>query len=171
MYQAENGSPPPLLQKWQRNDLFTAIQKAGLDPNDFALDHSGTLLRIKHRQSRSYLTISGHAGNYTVGRMVGDGLEMRTTAYSWVSVISSADTWAWQAKIDLETPDYWAELQHDTKLLGAVSGGITENQPFTPDEQKDIARRLQGLAEDIGKRFSLSGDQTKALGEKYRLPH
>jgi hypothetical protein len=30
-------SPTPLLRKWQRNDLFEAIQAVGLDPRDFDL--------------------------------------------------------------------------------------------------------------------------------------
>jgi hypothetical protein len=28
-------SPTPPLQKWQRNDIFEAIQAVGLDPRDF----------------------------------------------------------------------------------------------------------------------------------------
>jgi hypothetical protein len=44
-------SPPPLLQKWQRNNIFEAIQSGGLDPREFDLDDSGIEVRIKHKWS------------------------------------------------------------------------------------------------------------------------
>jgi hypothetical protein len=33
-----NGNPIPILQKEQKNEIFTAIQAVGLDPRDFDLD-------------------------------------------------------------------------------------------------------------------------------------
>ena len=45
----------PLLQKWQRNNLFEAIQAVGLDPRDFDLTVSGTEVQIKHKRSNSPL--------------------------------------------------------------------------------------------------------------------
>ena len=165
MDQTENGSPPsPLLQKWQRNSIFTAIEKAGLDPNGFSLDDSGILLRIKHRQSGSYFTISGHAGCYAGDRVVGDGPNMPYTGYSWDAVKSRAETWAQETKRDLDIPDLWAELQRDAKLLEAASDDVTDNTPFAPEEQRAIAARFEGLANEIGQAFSLSAEQTRFLG-------
>jgi hypothetical protein len=43
--------PTPLLQKWQRNILFEAIQAVGLNPRDFDLTDSGTEIQIKHKWS------------------------------------------------------------------------------------------------------------------------
>ena len=60
-------SPTPLLQKWQRNVLFEAIQAVGLDPRDFDLTDSGTEVQIKHKWSKSIFIIGGGPGHY-VGR-------------------------------------------------------------------------------------------------------
>ena len=47
-------------------------------------------------------------------------------------------TWVQDVKRDLDTPDLWAELQRETKLLGAASNAITDNTLFTANEQKQI---------------------------------
>jgi hypothetical protein len=51
--------PTPLLQKWQRNILFEAIQAVGLNPRDFDLTDSGTEIQIKHKWSKSIFIIGG----------------------------------------------------------------------------------------------------------------
>jgi hypothetical protein len=65
-------SPTPLLQKWQRNDLFEAIQAVGLDPRDFDLADSGTEVQIKHKRSESIFIIGGGPGRYVGRYVVGD---------------------------------------------------------------------------------------------------
>lgn len=67
--------------------------------------------------------------------------------------------WLEEVKRDLETPDLWAELKREAELLGAGSDEITKNAPFTPDEQKEIAGRLQEIAERV------SVEQTRVLNE------
>ena len=74
--------------------------------------------------------------------------------------------WLGEVKRDLETPDLWAELQREAKLLGAGSNAVTENTPFTPGEQKEIAGRLKELAKYVRKTHSLSPAQMQALDEK-----
>jgi hypothetical protein len=71
-----------------------------------------------------------------------------------------------QVKSDLETPDLWAELQREVTLLGARSVELIENTPFTPDEQNEIARRLQRLAGHARNTYSLSPEQIRLLDEK-----
>ena len=53
----------------------------------------------------------------------------------------------------------------ETKLLEAASSALIENTPFTPNEQKEIAERLDKLAKDMNKALSLSKVQTQALNE------
>jgi hypothetical protein len=43
---------------------------------------------------------------------------------------------------------------------------VIENTPFTPEEQQEIARRLDKLATDVSHALSLSGAQTNALEGK-----
>ena len=44
--------PPPLLQKWHRNNIFEAIKEVGLDPREFDLKDSSAEVRIKHKWSK-----------------------------------------------------------------------------------------------------------------------
>jgi hypothetical protein len=162
----ENGSPSPLLGKDFSNEIFIAVEKGGLDLSGLDMDDSGTLFRIKHKICRSYFTVSGTFGNHVVCYAVGDRPEMNSTAYLWGQVTDLANLWARQAKLYLDTPDLWAELRRQTNLLGAVSGSVTDNTQFTPDEQTRIAVLLQGLAEEIRQQFSLTEGQIKALDEK-----
>ena len=74
--------------------------------------------------------------------------------------------WLEEVKRDLETPDLWAELQREAKLLGAGSNAVTENTPFTPEEQKEIAGRLKELAKYVRKIHLLSPAQMQVLDEK-----
>jgi hypothetical protein len=102
-----------------------------------------------------------------VGRsVVGDALDWGFEAYSWQSLIQRICRWLGDVKRDLETPDLWAELQREAELLGANFNDITENTPFTPDEQKEIAGRLRGWAADARRTHSLSEAQTRVLNAK-----
>jgi len=81
-------------------------------------------------------------------------------------MISGVSRWLVDVKRDLETPDLWAELQREAQLLGDASDEATENTPFTPDEQKEIAMRLQGMAEQARHTYSLSEEQMRVLNAK-----
>jgi hypothetical protein len=86
--------------------------------------------------------------------------------YSWHAIIPRIGRWLEDIKRDLETPDLWAELQREAELLGAYSDDVTENTPFTADEQKEIAGRLQEFAEHARRTYSLSGAQMRVLDAK-----
>jgi hypothetical protein len=160
-------APPPLLQKWYRNDIIEATQAAGLDPRQFDLSDSGTEARWKHRWSASCFIIGGRAGHYVGQYVVGDSpAAWPYEVYSWDAVKERVTLWLRHVKLDLDTPDLWAELQHEAELLGGSSNKEIENTLFTPDEQKEIARRLNQLAKDVSHALSLSGAQIQALDEK-----
>lgn len=74
--------------------------------------------------------------------------------------------WLADVKRDLETPDLWAELQQEAELLGKVTDEVSENTPFTLNEQKEIARRLKELAETTKRTHSLSAQQMRVLDTK-----
>jgi hypothetical protein len=159
-------SPAPLLRKWQRNDLFEAIQAVGLDPRDFDLADTGTQVQIKHKRSESIFIIGGRPGHYVGRSVVGDGPDWPYDAYSWQALPTRVSTWLQEVKRDLETPDLWAELRREVHLLGVGSNEVTENTLFTQDEQKQIAERLRGLAKHVNEASSLSEAQKQILNEK-----
>jgi len=159
-------SPAPLLQKWQRNNLFEAIQAAGLEPRDFNLADSGTEVQIKHKWSESIFIIGGGPGHYVGHYVVGDSPSWPYDAYSWQTSTTRVSTWLQGVKRDLETPDLWAELRREVHLLGVGSNEATENTLFTQDEQKQIAEGLRGLAKQVSDASSLSEVQKQILNEK-----
>jgi len=75
-------------------------------------------------------------------------------------------TWLKEVKQDLDTPDLWAELQRDAQLIGVGFNKVTDNTPFTADEQIEIAARLQKLAKSARDTYSLSQEQIRALDAK-----
>jgi hypothetical protein len=74
--------------------------------------------------------------------------------------------WLIEVKNDLETPDKLTELRRKAQLLSTISDSITENTPFTSDEQKHIADQLQLMVERAQRTYSLSPAQVKAFNEK-----
>jgi hypothetical protein len=154
-----------MLQKFQRNYIFKAVQTVGLDPAQFIFDYRDTEVLIKHRYSVSYYFIGGRPGNYTVKALVGDGGEQTREFYSWDPLISHISLWLQVLKNDIDTPDLWAELKGDTVLIEGGANKIIDNTFFTPDEQKEIARRLDKMAENVSRVYSLSEAQTQVLRE------
>jgi hypothetical protein len=161
----ENIMLTPLLPKLQRNQIFAAIQSAGLDPIEFDLEDDGGKVRIKHKWSESSLTVGWDAGRYVGHSIVGDAPPWPFETYSWQTTIPRISSWLEWVKFDLETPDLWAELRQEADLLGAISHD-NENTPFTPSEQKEISKRLRELAEKVRHTHSLSEAQMQALNTK-----
>lgn len=152
------------MQKWKRNEIFEAIQAAGLDPREFKLDDDDAENRLSHRWSPSYFVIGGEAGHYEGRSVVGDAPPWTHDDYSWEALLTRVTRWLDDVKKDLDMPDLWAELEREAELLGP--GSDDDNTPFTPQEQEEVARRLQELREDAKQTYALSGAQLQALDAK-----
>lgn len=162
------GSSTTRLQKWQKNEIFEAIEIAGLNPREFDLEDVDTNVRIKHRWSASYFIIGGSPLHYVVNYVVGDGQAWPydINVHFWQAVVERFKGWLGDVKRDLETPDLWAELQQEAELLGVASDEVTQNTPFTPVEQEEIARQLRELAKYAEHTYSLSEAPMRILNEK-----
>jgi hypothetical protein len=160
-------SPDQLLDKFKRNEILKAIRAAQIDPREFDLKDSGSEVCIKHKWSASHFTIRGGLVKYTALRVVGDAAPWaQSEAYSWQGLMELVSTWLFFVKVDLDTPDLWAELQREAELLGGGSAELIENTPFTSDEQQEIARRLEEVATDVKRAHALSKAQAQTLDEK-----
>jgi hypothetical protein len=161
--------PVPRLQKWKKNGIFKAMKEPGLDPREFDLDDSAAAVRIKHKWSESCFSFDDNPGHYVGHRVVGDGPDWGYDAYSWEALLSRVNAWADEVKHDLATPDLWAEIQREVKLLGVGSDDVRENTPFTPNEQKEIARRYVDWT--VGGEQSLRGaDRSNPANHPRRNP-
>jgi hypothetical protein len=162
------GSPPSWLNKLSKYQIFKAIQAVGLHPEDFDLGDDDAEVRLKHKRSASCFTIRSEGLKYVGRSVAGDFWDMPFEAYSWKALIHQRiSSWLGLVKLDLETPDVWAELHRDDQLLfSGTSDDVTENSRFTPDEQNEIATRLHTLAEDARRTYSLSAAQVRVLDAK-----
>jgi hypothetical protein len=160
-------APTPPLRKLQRNDIIKAIRAASLDPAEFPLEKlPPNTARIKHG-SGSFFNVSEDLQNHFPGiSAIGDEPARPFTATSWSIVVKLFEAWLAGVKRDLETPDLWAELQNEARLFEFDSGDLAENTPFTREEQAQIARQLQEIAENARSTYSLSGTQMQAIDEK-----
>jgi hypothetical protein len=159
--------PTYLLKKWQTNPIFKAIQDAGLDPGAFDLENNEREVRIKHKLSESCFMISNHTGGkYECKYIVGDAEPWPYEAYSWQTLIRRISDWLTEVKLDLETPDLWAELQNEVELLQITYDDKIKNTPFTSLEKKEITARLKELAEYAKHNYSLSATQIRHLNIK-----
>src|SRR5680860_3444 len=122
------------LQKLFTNDLFKAIKAAEFNPRDFSLVNGVDEVRITHLHSPSYFLLNYsqpviYKGTYVVGDIPLWPYEV----YSWHALMERVSGWLVEVKRDVETPDLWAELQREAKLLTAGPDDSIENMPFTPD--------------------------------------
>lgn len=156
----------PRLNKSKRNGIIEAIRRRGLEPKEFNLGEDENEAWVKHKLSNAHFTIGGNSSKYSVSYAAGDSPAWRIEKYSWDGVMTSFDTWLYQLKNDLETPDLWAELQGEAELFGAASDTVDDNTPFTQEEKKGIAEQLRKLGEQAQNTYSLSGIQVKELNMK-----
>jgi hypothetical protein len=154
------------LQKRQKNHIFKAIESASLNPSEFEFNNSDTEALLKHKWSESFFVIGGNAGHYVGRCLVGDDVDWPYEMYSWEAVMSRFSRWVKEVKDDLDTPDLWAELQRDARLLGSVSGEASENRQFTSEEQKDIEQRLREVEALVRDTYSLSEAEMETLHRK-----
>ena len=155
------------IQKYKKNEIFEVIRAVGLDQKECDLEDTDGEVRIKHKWSTSCFTLGDDPSHYVGRYVVGDGPDWPLEAYSWQAIIPRIRRWLGEVKGDLETPDLWAELERDARLIfGATSDDLAANTPFTPEEQTEIAVRLPTLAEHARRTYSLSAARMQALDAK-----
>ena len=154
------------LQKWKKNQILKAIQGVGLDPREFELEDGDAEVRVKHKWSTSYFIIRGDAGHYVGHYVVGDASDWPYEAYSWQALMTRISAWLNEVKLDLDTPDLWAELRGEAELLGGAVGEANENTPFTLEEQKDIERRLREVEAYVRRTHALPEAEKEILKAK-----
>jgi hypothetical protein len=99
-YSVTARGPTRLLREAQRNEIFAAIEKAGLDPSAFNLTDDGAEVQVKHRLSASCFTLYRDKTRRYVGtHFVGHGAE-KPFDKSWRAVIPLISLWLAEVKGD-----------------------------------------------------------------------
>lgn len=154
------------LPKLKANQVYEAIEKAGLSPDDFHWDDDGDDTRLRHRPSVAYFVFGGNASKYVVRYAAGDQPVWKLEKHSWQAVMTSVESWLWDVKRDADTPDLWAELRGRTQLLDGVWDEAFDNRRFTPDEQGEIAKQLSEFREYVQSAHPPSEQQLADLDAK-----
>lgn len=157
------------LVKTKRNAIIEAIKAAGLEPTEFDIGDDGDEVRIRHRGSDSAIVLHEEGILYSGSNVVGDGLPQPISFYTWDAAVEYVVlVWLKEVKLDLETPDLWAELEQQRKMLDVTTTEADENTPFTTDEQAEIAKQLAEIKTYVVQTHELSGDQTRALEGQFK---
>jgi hypothetical protein len=97
--------PIPLLREAQRNEIFEAIEKAGLDPSAFDLTDDGSEVRVEHTLSASCFTLyRDKTRRYLGTHFVGYGRE-KPFDRSWWTVIPLISLWLAEVTGELDESD------------------------------------------------------------------
>jgi hypothetical protein len=153
------------IRRYQQNELLEAIQEARLAPEEFDLNIGDDKSTLTHLPTGANFVLSG-IGRYSVRRVAGDGPAEERERLSWYAVKEQVALWLIDVKFDVGTPDLWAQLEGERKLLEAISDDSVENRPFTEAEQKQVAEQLQELRSYVRDAHSLSDAQVRLLDEK-----
>lgn len=152
------------LTKKQRNALFARIVTAGLDPGrcEFAEDEQQVSLTHEPTGSMFSVQLHRHEG-YTVGKSIADEPAEQSFDLIWSSVMESVVIWAEGVEEFMGTPDLWAELRREKKVLSGVEYETMSNAPFSRDEQSRIAVQLRQVRDYLADRYPLSDEETSEV--------
>jgi hypothetical protein len=154
------------LMKWQRNEVYRAIEEAGLDPREFEWeqreDPFGFVISddvtLRHEPTRYWFSFliqgESHHARYSPGK---DLLVEERGTIMWALQIDAVREWLAALRQEVSAPDLWGELALERDLVAEL--GPVENTPFTAEEQELIARQLTEVKEYVRKTHELSADQ------------
>lgn len=162
--------------KSQKNDIFEAIQKAGLAPVDFCWaeqenkKRKGRSLALIHQPSGYYYAFNvdadnDHSPEYSPGKetevyVVGSYLK------TWSEKLNSFKAWLTHLKREFETPDLWESISNEGKLAEAASASELEDTKFTADELTYVSGALKEIREYISSTQTLSPEMQNFIDDR-----
>jgi hypothetical protein len=81
------------LRKWQKNEVFDAVQEAGLSPEEFDWDLGDDESTLRHRPSGAYFVFRGVAGAYVTRYVAGDSPAEERTGLSQYRLMEQVKLW------------------------------------------------------------------------------
>ena len=154
------------LLRSQKNEIFSLITAAGLDPREFEwrAETSGAELLV-HRPSgfRFHVEAAGSSS----WRCDYSPAEERETASG------SSSSWNWLIRDyvrpwvdflarEITVPDFWGALEQERELIGATATQVT-NTRFTAPELEAIARQLDEAKQYLQQAYQLTEEQGAVL--------
>jgi hypothetical protein len=174
------------LTKFQRNDVFKAVNESGLSPQMFEWDeaehleivnvYQGSVLR--HIATGFWFYFGYGWVRYTPAKV--RVAEMQAEPLKpWKDKLRELLDWLHRVRDEITTPDLWATIGQEKALSTAASSAI-DNRPFNAAEQSLIATKLDDIkayllegqefaAEQAGavdREFAYLKESSKRLGRK-----
>jgi hypothetical protein len=171
--------PDHFLLRSQENNVFAAIQAAGLNPEEFEWttdysnfahgDAAGMRVPVlQHKPSNAFFifdwsvnrTPEQHVAFYTPGL---DQPHDTRHAGNWESQLGYVRSWLEYLRREWEAPDLWAELASGRELGSVVSDAVTDNSPFNPQERAEISQKLEEVKRYVRQTYELNEAQYDAI--------
>lgn len=165
------------LAKPQRNMIFEAIARTGLDLAQCDLRVTDDAITILHNAGSTFMVtqtqrLIDYLGlaqpRFKIRASVADGsYRLRKVKNDPDYLLQPIREWADEVRQIVEEPDYWAEMKRGGALIADIQGSQgAENTPFTQDEQDQIAAQLNRIRESLADRFELSNEQVERIAER-----
>ncbi len=152
------------IGKAAKNEIALAIKTSSFSPSDFERDEGDEALSVRHRPTSSELVVNygsvhGGSAKFHVSWSVGEEpIASRETDRPGLTV----QDWLNQLRLDLDTPDLWADI--GKQGMSALMEG-DDNTQFSPQEQNEI----EAWANDVKQRAqqgALSDEHMRLLEAK-----
>src|SRR5215469_3008329 len=168
-----------MLTKRQRNAIFKTLAENGLDParcdlEQFELVAQGKtvgqgIATVRHEASDSKFRFWPDDDldfRYRASIKVGSVDADLRSSYDWDQLIDLLTTWARDVRHEIDTLDLWAALWEVPQVVAAVQAADASNAAFTPDEQAEIADRLEEVKQLVREQFDLTSEQLAAIDQR-----
>jgi hypothetical protein len=162
-----------MLTTRQRNEIFGMIAARGLDPVSFeladrTLSNRKSQADLLHKPTGSRFTVwhTQRLDMYHANVVVGGADQVGCTSVGWAELMARLGTWAAEVRYEMDTPDLWAELRRVPQVLAASQTPDASNAPFTPNEQSEIARRLDEIKKLVREQFELTTEQLAVIDQR-----
>jgi hypothetical protein len=153
----------------QKDDVYRVVEEAGFDPREFEWEVEqlavGTVPVLRHTAGFFFQFMvndrSGHFGYGSPGEQTQS--EFFETRYGgWEEVLPLVALWLSYLRREIRAPDLWRELERERELVTSPPS-TTENTPFTPAEQAQIARQLEEIKGYVRQTHQLTVAQYEAI--------
>jgi hypothetical protein len=168
------------LTKNEKNEIFTMIERKGLDPQHFSWEtHISKFVTVYeehyyqavsgHRPESAEVLVTIHDGrefSFTFERDdrgtffaavephidVGHGVETK----SWKGLLGAFNDWLDVVRYEIHETDLWSQLPHDAPLA-AIPEDYSSDEHFSPAEVHTLRDRLKEIETFIIQTNSLRG--------------
>jgi len=163
----------------RRNELFSAIQEAGLDPRECEWKRPKTektrigdggdpmwVDMLVHSPTKYWFKFDVDANRngslWAVYKPGPTGARSSEHDGTWPNVLGYFRAWVQSVKAEHEAPDLWAALSQEQTGLGGGQQKI-ENTPFSIVEQAEITRQLGELKQYTHATYQLTATQYERI--------